>query len=117
MTKTTFAKTKNHTDNIAENIDIVLSESDLGHLKGIYKDAAKGKSLRGRSCNDVRWVYAKAFAIDPEGTKLYIVQRNSVTKIASMWRGSRIRSVQSVIDCVVQGIDDDYQYKAATKIA
>ena len=81
MTKTTFAKPENHTDNIAENIDIVLSESDLGHLKGIYKDAAKGKSLRGRSCNNVRWVYTKAFAIDPEGTKLYIVQRNSVTRL------------------------------------
>eukprot|EP01044_Picomonas_judraskeda_P004105 COSAG03_NODE_354_length_8654_cov_21.040678_8_plen_452_part_00 len=117
MPKNTSTKTENHIDNIAENIDIVLSESDLGHLKAIYNDASKGKYLRGRSCNDVRWVYAKAFAIDPEGTKLYIVRRDSVTKIASMWRGSRIRSVQSVIDCVVQGIDDAYHYSAATKIA
>ena len=82
-------KNKNHVAPVAENIDQPplkmqktgdsadietdhenavpsLSETDLVPLKAIFNaKAQKNKYIRGRSANDVNWVYAKTLAIDP----------------------------------------------------
>jgi hypothetical protein len=61
------------TGNFDENAVPDLSVTDLPHLKAIYNaKARKNKYIRGSSANDVDWVYAKAIAIDPRGTREYI---------------------------------------------
>ena len=98
-------KTKNHVAPVAEIIDLPplkmqktddsadmatdhedavpsLSETDLQPLKAIYNaKRRKNKYIRGRSANDVNWVYEKTLAIDPDGTNQYISQRDEESEV------------------------------------
>jgi hypothetical protein len=110
-------KTKNHVAPVAENIDQPalkmqktddsadietdrenavpsLSETDLQHLKAIYNaKVPKKKYIRGRSANDVNWVYTKTLAIDPESTNSYISQRDEASEV-----------IQAVLESIVQQV-------------
>ena len=104
-------KTKNHVAPVAEYIDQPalkrgktgdfhedavpsLSETDLQPLKAIYNaKRRKNKYIRGRSANNVQWVYEKTLAIDPEGTNQYISQRDEASEV-----------IQAVLDSIVQQV-------------
>jgi hypothetical protein len=110
-------KTKNHVAPVAENIDQPalkmqktddsadietdhenaipsLSDADLQPLKAIYNaKGRKKKYIRGRSANNVQWVYEKTLAIDREGTNSYISQRDEESGV-----------IQAVLDSIVQQV-------------
>eukprot|EP01046_Picozoa_sp_COSAG06_P083862 COSAG06_NODE_30726_length_533_cov_1.294931_1_plen_146_part_10 len=114
MSTTISQKTKNHVAPVAEIIDQPvlkrgktddsadmvtehvpsLSDNDLQPLKAIYNAKARRKKyIRGRAANNVQWVYEKTLAIDPEGTKSYISQRDEASGV-----------IEAVLDSIVQQV-------------